>query len=590
MEGRTFGRYRLVELLGRGGMGEVWRASDTAANDRTVAIKLLPAHLAGDDTFVQRFRREAEAAAQLSNKHVIPIHNYGEIDGQLYVDMRLIEGRDLQTVLAAGPLPVEGALRIVEQVAKALQAAHRAGLVHRDVKPSNILLDEDDDAYLIDFGLAVGATQTGLTQTGTTIGSWHYMAPERFRVGEVDARADVYALACVLYECLTGARPFPGDTLENQVAAHLTDPPPRPSAVQPEVPAGIDDVIAKGMAKKPEDRYSSAAELAAAARAALGNPDGRTVVHAAPPVLGPGSGRPAMPPTASPPVLEQPSAGEPDSAKPDRRRRAVVIGGVIAAVVALVLAFALGTRMVGTPEPREPAAASPPSATAPAPGGATAPGSAPAPGGTPPDAGRTAEVSFTQVGYSLNVRLRNPYSDVGLVRSPFELALLDDAGAVLAIAGQSGMPGSAVSTIYQLPPGGEFGIDLSAPKDKTVASVELTVLGEWLPWDTVNPPTVSLTDAAVVTDTGYSGPSVTGRLVLDGDEPLNVVVIAFVKTAVGTVVSRVTMECVAAGQSRAFETSNSDDARGPYELESIVAYPTSVPGVEPPPPDYQPTC
>ena len=215
MEGTSFGRYRLLGLLGRGGMGEVWRAYDTASDNRTVAIKLLPPHLAADETFVQRFRREAEAAAQLNNPHIISIHNYGEIEGRLYVDMRLVEGRDLAEVLAGGPLAPERAVRIIGQVALALRAAHKIGLVHRDVKPSNILVDEDDFAYLIDFGIARGAGQTGLTGTGTMIGSWHYMAPERLGAREADARADIYALACVLYECLTGSRPFPGEVGES---------------------------------------------------------------------------------------------------------------------------------------------------------------------------------------------------------------------------------------------------------------------------------------------------------------------------------------------------------------------------------------
>ena len=213
MEGTSFGPYRLEELLGRGGMGEVWRAYDTATN-RTVAIKLLPPHLAHNNTFVQRFRREAEAAARLNNPHVIPIHTYGEIDGRLFVDMRLIEGRDLQSVLADGPLEPARAVRIIEEVAKALHAAHKVGLVQRDVKPSNILLDEDDFAYPIDFGIARTTDQTGLTSTGAMIGTWHYMAPERLGAHEVDARADIYALACVLHECLTGSRPFPGDSME----------------------------------------------------------------------------------------------------------------------------------------------------------------------------------------------------------------------------------------------------------------------------------------------------------------------------------------------------------------------------------------
>src|SRR5246500_5783020 len=271
VDGTPFGRYRLVALLGRGGMGEVWRAHDTATN-RIVAIKKLPTPPAGDDTFVRRFRPEADAAAQLNNPHIIPIHTYGEIDGRLYVDMRLIEGRDLQTVLGDGPLPPARAVAIIEQVASALHAAHKVGLVHRDVKPSNILIDEDDFAYLIDFGIARGANETSLTGTGSVIGSWHYMSQERLRAGEVDARADIYALACVLYECLTGGPPYPGDNFEQQITAHLTAPPPRPSSTGPEVPKQVDQVIATGMAKDPDQRYATTVELASAAHDAITTP------------------------------------------------------------------------------------------------------------------------------------------------------------------------------------------------------------------------------------------------------------------------------------------------------------------------------
>jgi serine/threonine kinase PknH len=271
-DGTPFGRYRLIELLGRGGMGEVWRAHDTAANNRTVAIKLLPPQLAADPMFVARFRREADAAAQLNNPHIIPIHNYGEIDGRLYVDMRLIEGRDLQEVLADGPIDPARAVRIIEGVAKALHAAHEVGLVHRDVKPSNILIDRDDFAYLTDFGIARAADQTGLTGTGAIIGSWPYMSPERLRAGQVDARSDIYALACVLYECLTGSTPYPGDNFEQQITAHLTEPPPRPSSTDPNVPATLDPVIATGMAKDPDNRYATTVELATAARDAITAP------------------------------------------------------------------------------------------------------------------------------------------------------------------------------------------------------------------------------------------------------------------------------------------------------------------------------
>jgi serine/threonine-protein kinase len=178
VDGTPFGRYRLVELLGRGGMGEVWRAHDKET-DRVVAIKVLPANFSENEDFQRRFRREAHSAALLDSPHVIPIHNYGEIDGRLYVDMRLIKGRDLQAVLADGPLPPARAVRIIEQVAEALHAAHEVGLLHRDVKPSNILLDKNDFAYLIDFGIARAADETRLTKSGNAIGTFQYIAPER---------------------------------------------------------------------------------------------------------------------------------------------------------------------------------------------------------------------------------------------------------------------------------------------------------------------------------------------------------------------------------------------------------------------------
>ena len=192
-----------MELLGRGGMGEVWRAYDTAI-DRVVALKVLPADLADDPVFQERFRREARAAAGLDEPHVVPIHDFGEIDGRLYVTMRLIQGQDLQKMLQAGPLPPERAVAIIEQIASALHAAHRIGLVHRDVKPSNIRVAENDFAYLIDFGIARAVGESGLTSTGVAVGTWAYMAPERFQSGIADARADIYALTCVLYQSLTG--------------------------------------------------------------------------------------------------------------------------------------------------------------------------------------------------------------------------------------------------------------------------------------------------------------------------------------------------------------------------------------------------
>jgi serine/threonine protein kinase len=277
VEGTPFGRYRLVEVLGRGGMGEVWRAFDTAMN-RVVALKVLPANLADDDQYQARFRREAQVAAGLDEPHVVPIHDFGEIDGRLYVTMRLIDGKTIHELLADGPLAPARAVAIIEQIAAALNAAHRVGLVHRDVKPSNILVTEDDFAYLIDFGIARAAGATKLTSTGTTVGTLAYMAPERFTSDRTDASSDTYALTCVLLECLTGSQPFPGDSVERQLAGHLTMPPPRPSTMRPGVSPQMDQVIATGMAKKPEDRYATTKEMAAAARAALAMPAAPSVL------------------------------------------------------------------------------------------------------------------------------------------------------------------------------------------------------------------------------------------------------------------------------------------------------------------------
>lgn len=249
-------------------MGEVWRAHDTAI-DRMVAIKMLLPHFAQDQTFERRFRREARAAARLDDPHVVPIYDFGEIDARLYVTMRLVNGSDLQTLLKRGPLDPRQAVAIIEQVAAALHAAHDAGLVHRDVKPSNVLITDKGFVYLIDFGIARVAGESSVTTTGATIGTWAYMAPERFRSGAVEPSSDIYALACMLHQSLTGRLPFPGTTLEQVAMAHMVDPPPKPSTHRKGIPDAMDDVIARGLAKNPEQRYRTALDLAAAASRAL---------------------------------------------------------------------------------------------------------------------------------------------------------------------------------------------------------------------------------------------------------------------------------------------------------------------------------
>ena len=359
-EGTPFGRYRLVSLLGRGGMGEVWRAFDTETN-REVAIKVLPAQLADDPQFEHRFRREALAAACLTEPHVIPIHNFGEIDGRLFVDMRLISGRDLQSVLHDGPLDPQRAIKIVDQIASALQAAHDVGLVHRDVKPANILITGDDFAYLIDFGIARTAADTGVTATGAAVGTWAYMSPERLKAGQIDPRSDVYALACVLYECLTAQRPYPGDSFEQLATAHLFTPPPRPSFSVKGVPQRLDDVIATGMAKDPEDRFATTRELARAADEAM-----RGNASAAPPPPPPPpaheqpqpASQPQLPAYAPPPgPPPQTPPPYPAMPPPERRSRTPwLVGGIVAVVVVgLVIAGIVGLsyawRQVTKPPP-----------------------------------------------------------------------------------------------------------------------------------------------------------------------------------------------------------------------------------------------
>jgi serine/threonine protein kinase len=272
------GGCRLEDVLGRGGMGTVYRAWQLALG-REVAVKVVPL-IDGDDSQVARFRREAQTAAALEHPHTIPIYAAGEENGLLHIVMRLVHGPDLSTVIKQeGALEPERAVVLIEQVADALDAAHRAGLVHRDVKPANILLEERDaadHAYLSDFGLVRSvAGSTALTITGQWLGTLDYIAPEQLEGKAVDCRADVYALTCVLYTLLTGELPFPRDSAASTAWAHVHALPPAidehspPAGMTAAVARAMTQVLERGMAKRPGDRYQSAGELARAARAAL---------------------------------------------------------------------------------------------------------------------------------------------------------------------------------------------------------------------------------------------------------------------------------------------------------------------------------
>ena len=260
--GTEFLGYRIDALLGRGGMGVVYRAWDLRLK-RNVALKLVAPELSEDERFRERFLGESELAASLDHPNVIPIYNAGEHEGQLYLAMRYVEGSDLKALLPEGPLDPGRAIAICSQVAAALDAAHARGLVHRDVKPSNVLLDAQEHVYLADFGLSRRlAEQAPELEATLSLGTPAYVAPEQIEGAEVDAQADVYSLGCLLHECLTGEAPFPRESELAVLWAHLNDPPP--------APAGLEEVMAKTLAKRPEERYASCTELVNAAREALG--------------------------------------------------------------------------------------------------------------------------------------------------------------------------------------------------------------------------------------------------------------------------------------------------------------------------------
>jgi serine/threonine-protein kinase len=259
--------YRILEPLGRGGTSVVYRAEHVRLG-RAAALKLLTAAL-GEADFRERFLRESKLAASLDHPGIVPVYDAGEEDGLLYIAMACVDGSDLKTLLVReGRLPLRRALRVVGQIASALDAAHARGLVHRDVKPANILVGPDDRAYLSDFGVVKELASNGTTRTGSFVGTIEYSAPEQIEGGEVDARTDVYALACVLYECLVGTSPFHRSSDVATLNAHLHAPPPKLTKASPELPAALEPVLAKALSKSPLDRYASCGELVAEARAA----------------------------------------------------------------------------------------------------------------------------------------------------------------------------------------------------------------------------------------------------------------------------------------------------------------------------------
>ena len=262
--GTQFAGYRIEGVVGRGGMGVVFRATELAL-DRPVALKLIAPELTGDDSFRERFLRESRLAASIDHAGILPVYAAGEVDGELFLATRFVTGTDLRSLIDDGPLPAERAIGLVGQVADALDAAHGRGLVHRDVKPGNVLVDTADHCYLCDFGLTTQLVEGATTGTARLAGSLDYLAPEQIRTGDVDARADQYALACVLYELLSGRPPFRRDTEAQTLWAHMQEDPDPLLAY-----AELDPIFARALAKAPEERYEDCNAFADDARAVLG--------------------------------------------------------------------------------------------------------------------------------------------------------------------------------------------------------------------------------------------------------------------------------------------------------------------------------
>jgi Protein kinase domain len=343
--GTTFNGYRITSVLGRGGMSVVYGAEHLRLG-RAVALKVLAHSLASDETFRERFSRESQLAASLDHPNIIPIYDAGEAEGFFYIAMRHVEGCDLGTLIEQeGPLSLGQTLFYIEQVSSALDQAHEQGLIHRDVKPANVLIARPSDrVFLTDFGIVKQLSTKGLTKPAFFLGTYEYSAPEQIEGKDVDRRTDLYALGCILYECLSAEPPFKGDTESSLIKAHLNDPPPRLSAKRPDVPLAVTDIIATAMAKKKEDRYATCGDFVRALRAvALGTTTGPSAapapatVHASAVGMGGGGDGQGGPPTGSP--LPEPTGKQ--------GPRTVTVTGRRIAALAAALALVIGGIVLG---------------------------------------------------------------------------------------------------------------------------------------------------------------------------------------------------------------------------------------------------
>ncbi|MCL6649848.1 MAG: protein kinase [Chloroflexi bacterium] len=353
--GSHLGQYLIREQIGQGGMATIFRARQETLG-RDVAIKVLPAYLAADPEYLARFRREATAIAQLQHPNILPVYDFGEQDGQTYIVMLLVPGGQTLRERLGAPLPFATILRLITQVGSALQYAHEQGIVHRDVKPSNILLGERDWALLSDFGIArMLQGSTHLTRTGVGIGTPEYMSPEQGQGAPVDGRADQYSLAVILYQMLTGKLPFVAETPVATVIQHITKPVPPPREINPALPPAVEAVVLMALSKDPNERYPSVSAFVDALTLAL--PGSRSSPGRTPAPVTPPPREATVPPAAGAavsPAIPAPASASADVATeravaPPRRRRwlaASLAGAFLCAGVALGTG-ALGLNALG---------------------------------------------------------------------------------------------------------------------------------------------------------------------------------------------------------------------------------------------------
>jgi serine/threonine-protein kinase len=367
--GKTINGYEMLDVVGRGGMAAVYRAQQVSMN-RVVAVKVLPEKYLNDDTYIQRFEQEVAIVAKLEHRNIVPVHDYGEFNGQPYIVMRYMAGGSVDDLLDNGPLDIETIVNVIEQVAPALDYAHNKSVLHRDLKPSNVLMDDGGGAYLTDFGIArvLGEQGNKSITTQGVVGTPSYMSPEQAQGLPLDGRSDLYALGVMLFELTTGRRPFEADTPYGVAVMQVTAAPPSPRSLNPALSLAVEEVILRSLRKKPDDRYQTAAKLSDALKMAANKPVmslhdtqpgfkrqfPQQVLSQPPPAAAPMY----VPPAYTPPLTPNPAPTGYANVYPRRKRRSggnvwvsAALGGllgcgvlVVIVITALLILGSLGAR------------------------------------------------------------------------------------------------------------------------------------------------------------------------------------------------------------------------------------------------------